>query len=92
MSLEMAMGKERCRRRPDAFQTGDRGVGLFAEQDFCGEKSVRLWPYASVVTGQDVDLGARRNPIQPRAQAGTGGGSGKGMGASSCGLLPRWCP
>lgn len=88
----MAMGKERCQRRPDAFETGDRGLGLFAEQDFCDEKAVCATPCAGVVTGLVADLGARRNPILPRALASTGGGSGKGMGVSSCGLLPRWCP
>ena len=88
----MAMGKERCQRRPDAFETGDRGLGLFAEQDFCDEKAVCATPCAGVVTGLVADLGARRNPILPRALASTGGGSGKGMGVSSCGLLPRRCP
>ena len=88
----MAMGKEGCRRRPDAFETSDRGLGLFAEQDFFDEKAVCATPCAGVLTGLVADLGARRNPILPRTLASTGGGSDKRMGVSSCGLLPRWCP
>ncbi|PTV93636.1 hypothetical protein C8J27_1131 [Rhodobacter aestuarii] len=86
------MGKDRCRRRPDAFETSDRGLGLFAEQDFSDEKAVYATPCAGVLTGLVADLGARHNWFEFGAQASTGGGSGKGMGVSSCGLLPRWCP